>query len=607
MPDPANLLAAGLEPAGTSAPGGWTPPTPEVLAGVFPHLEILALIGQGGMGAVYKARQTHLDRLVAVKLLSAERGADPAFIERFTREARALARLQHPQIVTLYDFGRAGSWLYLVMEHVEGANLRQLMATGRLDPAAAMRLAAPLCDALVHAHAQGVVHRDLKPENILIDGLGQPKIADFGLAKLRSANGDLTQTGDTLGTLHYMSPEQVSGTGTIDHRADVYALGVILYEMLTGNLPLGRCLPPSQSGSDPRLDEVVLKSLEREPDKRWQSVEELRQAVAQIQARLPAGSPSPAADRRTWKTLLGWSLVPAAAIGLLVYVVRPPTRPVAQPIDPPDARPVQQGEQPQESANRAGAHLDEAVTEARRLEAVLAAMEVRRTEMDRRIKELTAQMTRAEADAASAEAEADKAKTAAATADADAAKAKAESVKAEAALAAIRKQQGQVAGEVERLGKQRQELAEHLDAAAQAARAKETEAARDQEQADALARALAARMPGPAPAAPERVELHYDRVAMTTIGHVVRTDGSSHDMPPVPWPRDGAKVLVSAAKAVVERQYADLIAAHRLALAQRERLIDDLLGQVDELERLDLSRRHAGLIADLKRMKGGQP
>src|SRR4051812_45896852 len=115
-----DLLAAAIEPAHASPPGGWIPPTPAVLSGVFPQLEILALIGHGGMGAVYKARQTHLERLVAVKLLSAERGVDPAFVERFTREARALARLQHPQIVTLYDFGRAGSWLYLVMEYVEG-------------------------------------------------------------------------------------------------------------------------------------------------------------------------------------------------------------------------------------------------------------------------------------------------------------------------------------------------------------------------------------------------------------------------------------------------------------------------------------------------------
>jgi predicted Ser/Thr protein kinase len=596
----ADLLAAAIEPAGSPPPGGWIPPTPEVLSGVFPQLEILALIGHGGMGAVYKARQTHLERLVAVKLLSPERGADPAFIERFTREARALARLQHPQIVTLYDFGRAGSWLYLVMEYVEGANLRQLLATGRLDPAAALRLVAPLCDALVHAHAQGVVHRDLKPENILIDSQGQPKIADFGLAKLRSATGALTQTGDALGTLHYMSPEQVSGTGTIDHRADVYALGVILYEMLTGNLPLGRCLPPSQSGSDPRLDEVVLKSLEREPDKRWQTVEELRQAVAHIQARLPAGSPAPAAERRAWKAGLAWGLVPAAVIVLLVFVLWPSDRPgghpiappVAQPIAPPVAPPVQQTAQPQEISAEAearvaaDARLSEAVKEAKRLETVLLAMELRRTEMERKITELTGQTTQSEADAS---------------------KAAAALESATAALASATQKHVQVTGDVERLAKQRQDLTQELDAAMKAIQAKEDAAAHSQEQADILAKELVGRLPGPAPVAPTRLELRFDRDAMTTIGHVVRADGSSEDLAPVPWPRDGAKVLVSAANEVVGRRFTDLVIAHHQKIAQRQRLIGELLPQADDLARLDVSGRHAALIADLKRLGAEKP
>lgn len=590
----ADLLAAGIESAGSREPTGWIPPTPEVLRGVFPQLEILALIGHGGMGAVYKARQTHLERLVAVKLLSPERGADPAFIERFTREARALARLQHPQIVTLYDFGRAGSWLYLVMEYVEGANLRQLMATGRLDPAAALRLVAPLCDALVHAHAQGVVHRDLKPENILIDGQGQPMIADFGLAKLRSVNGDLTQTGDTLGTLHYMSPEQVSGTGHIDHRADVYALGVILYEMLTGNLPLGRCLPPSQSGSDPRLDEVVLKSLEREPDKRWQTVDELRQAVARIQARLPAGSPSTVVERRTWKSGLAWGLIPAAVIGgVLIFVLWRSEPPVAQPIEPPVAQliapavapPVQPSARQPETSHEddarvaADARMSEAVKEAKRLETVLAAMELRRTEMERKITELTVLTTQAEAEAA----------------------------KAIAALESVTQKQVQLTGDVERLTKQRQDLTQELDAAMKTIRTKEDEAARSQEQADILAKELAGRLPGPAPAAPTRLELRYDRDAMATIGHVVRSDGSSEDLAPVPWPRDGAKVLVSAAKEVVGHKFTDLVVAHHRKIAQRQRLIGELLVQADELARLDVSGRHVALIADLKRLGDEKP
>lgn len=393
----ADLLAAAIEPENARKPSGWVPPPPEVLKDVFPQLEIIALIGHGGMGAVYKARQTHLERLVAVKLLSPERSADPSFIERFTREARALARLQHPQIVTLFDFGRVGSWLYLVMEYVEGANLRQVMGTGRLDPSAAMRLVVPLCEALGHAHAQGVVHRDLKPENILIDGQGEPKIADFGLAKLCSANSDLTQTGDSLGTLHYMSPEQISGSGVIDHRADVYALGVILYELLTGNLPLGRCVPPSHSGSDPRLDEVVLRSLEREPSRRWQTVEELRQAVAQIQARIPAEAENKALRTRTWQSTWlwrFWGVLPAAALGVVIYMWARS--------EPLRALPAPSVADNQEKSSQAESRLDEAVNEAKRLETLVTAMHLRKTELERKITDLNGQKNQAEADAAKA-------------------------------------------------------------------------------------------------------------------------------------------------------------------------------------------------------------
>lgn len=585
MTTPADLLAAGINPTGPGTSSGWIPPTPEALSGAFPQLEILALIGHGGMGAVYKARQTHLERIVAVKLLSPERGSDPAFIERFTREAQALARLQHPQIVTLHDFGRAGPWLYLVMEYVEGANLRQLLATGRMDPAASLRLVAPLCDALVHAHAQGVVHRDLKPENILIDNQGQPKIADFGLAKLRSANGALTQTGDALGTLHYMSPEQVAGTGTIDHRADVYALGVILYEMLTGNLPLGRCLPPSQSGSDPRLDEVVLRSLEREPDKRWQTVEELRQAVAQIQARVPTGS-STVVERQPWKTAMAWSAVPAAAI-VVVFLLWRSERPVERStsgVVAPTTRPLVVQPVPQSTHHEATSRegeipLQDVVKEANRVETLLAALELRKAESERAIAELATQKAQAQADAG----------------------------KATAAMETAKQQQAQVTSEVERLVRQKQDLTQELDVAMKTIRTKEDEVARSQERADLLAKELAGRLPGPAPAAPVRLEFHYDRDAMSTIGRVVRSDGSSDNLLPVPWPRDGAKVLVSASKDAVGRQFTDLVIAHHQTIARRQRLIGELVVEADELARLDVSGRHAALVTTLKRLGDEKP
>jgi hypothetical protein len=343
----------------------------------------------------------------------------------------------------------------------------------------------------------------------------------------------------------------------------VYALGVIFYEMLTGNLPLGRCLPPSQSGSDPRLDEVVLKSLEREPDKRWQTVNELRQAVALIQAGMPTTLPSKVADRRPWPLQLIGGLVAVTALVLLVFMWSRPAQAIASPAPPVSP--------PQEKSPVAEARLDEVVKEAKRVETTLAALELRKSEMERKVKDLTGQTALAEADA----------------------------TKATTALESV--------NDVERFTKQRQELTQELEAAMKTIRTKADETARSQEQADLLAKELAGRLPGSAPVAPTRLELRFDRDAMSTIGHVVRADGSSEDLPPVPWPRDGAKVLVSAANDVVGRQFTDLVIAHYQQFAHRQRLIGELLGQADDLERLDASGRHVALIAELKRLGNEKP
>jgi hypothetical protein len=237
------------------------------------------------MGAVYKARQTHLDRLVAIKILPPEISEDAGFVERFTREARALARLNHPHIIGIHDFGRAGGYCYFVMEYVDGVNLRQAMVAG-LKPAEALRIVPQICDALQFAHEEGIVHRDIKPENILLDSRGRVKIADFGLAKLLGTTPEdtsLTGTRQAMGTLHYMAPEQIAGARDVDHRADIYSLGVTFYEMLTGDLPLGRFPPPSQKVPvDVRLDEVVLRSLEREPQQRYQHASEVKTDVEEI-------------------------------------------------------------------------------------------------------------------------------------------------------------------------------------------------------------------------------------------------------------------------------------------------------------------------------------
>jgi tRNA A-37 threonylcarbamoyl transferase component Bud32 len=286
-----------VSPQGTTPhPGPFTAPVPADLASHFPHLEILELIGQGGMGAVYKARQTKLDRIVALKVLPPEWGADPAFAERFSREARALARLNHPHVVAVHDFGEAGGLYYLLMEYVDGVNLRQALQAGPLPPEQALAVIPQICEALQYAHEEGIVHRDVKPENILLDRRGRVKIADFGLAKLLNrprAEFTLTGSRQVMGTLDYMAPEQRSRPQEIDHRADIYSLGVVFYEMLTGELPLGRFAPPSERvGVDARLDEVVHRALETDPERRYQSASDVKADVESV-----TGGQAPAAGR----------------------------------------------------------------------------------------------------------------------------------------------------------------------------------------------------------------------------------------------------------------------------------------------------------------------
>jgi serine/threonine protein kinase len=267
----------------TTGFGPFTPPSVDELRPLFPQLEIIELLGQGGMGAVYKARQPGLDRLVALKLLPP--AADAAFAERFTREARTLAKLNHPGIVTVYDFGQAGGFYYFVMEFVEGVNLRQAQQAHKLTPSEALAIVPKICEALQIAHDAGIVHRDIKPENILLDAKGRVKIADFGLAKLldRPEQSHLTGTHQAMGTMHYMAPEQWEKPLTVDHRADIYSLGVVFYELLTGELPLGRFAAPSQKVQvDVRIDDVVLRTLEKEPDRRYQHASDVKTDVERI-------------------------------------------------------------------------------------------------------------------------------------------------------------------------------------------------------------------------------------------------------------------------------------------------------------------------------------
>lgn len=257
------------------------------IAAAFPDLEILDLIGHGGMSAVFRAKQSRLDRVVALKVLPKSLAATPGFPERFNREGRVLARLNHPHIVTVHDFGESGGFCYLTMEYVDGVNLRQAMRAGRFTPEQALNIIPTLCDALQFAHSQGVLHRDIKPENILLDSKGRVKIADFGIAKILGEDGGdamlLTQSGAKLGTAPYMAPEQIEKPSSVDHRADIYSLGVVFYEMLTGELPLGRFAAPSEIAAvGGNIDEIVFRALEKERTRRQQSAGEFKTQIENL-------------------------------------------------------------------------------------------------------------------------------------------------------------------------------------------------------------------------------------------------------------------------------------------------------------------------------------
>ncbi len=272
-------------------------PTIDALSEMFPQLEIIELLGAGGMGAVYKARQPRLDRVIALKILSCPKEQHENFALRFELEAQLLAKLNHPNIVSIYDFGEiertsdeeGNNLFYFMMEFVDGADLNRLIHTGGLEPAQALMLVPQICDALQFAHDEGIFHRDIKPANILVDQKGNVRIADFGLAKLIGADQEeaimtgLTMTGTSMGTPHYMAPEQWDSPRDVDHRADIYSLGVVFYEMLTGERPHGIFESPSEkSGVDGRIDDVVMKAMEREPDLRYQRASEVKDDVTRV-------------------------------------------------------------------------------------------------------------------------------------------------------------------------------------------------------------------------------------------------------------------------------------------------------------------------------------
>jgi hypothetical protein len=328
--------------------------------------EISGMLGRGGMGEVYRARDTRLERTVAVKTLNPEMSAHPEFRERFVREARAISALNHANICTLYDVGQTGDLSYLVMEHIAGAALNERLKKGPMPVVEALECAAQVADALDHAHRRGVVHRDLKPSNIVLTKSGA-KLLDFGIAKLMQRPGEaaqagaqgphtMTSQGMVVGTLHYMAPEQLQGL-EVDARADLFALGAVIYEMLIGarafdGISQATIMAKIISGEPerltdlpamgpPELERLLRRCLAKDPEERWQTARDLRSELKWIAGRLaqpdtkPAtgevpGQPAAARPPRRRSITLPWALaglgLAAAAVGVPWAVSRPGDR-----------------------------------------------------------------------------------------------------------------------------------------------------------------------------------------------------------------------------------------------------------------------------------------
>ncbi len=292
-------------------------------------------IGQGGMGSVFRATQLSLGRSVAVKVLAPELSGRDQMVSRFKREIKTLTSLSHPNIVALLDggFDSDKGLYYYVMELIDGVTVRDVIDGGGLEPAKALLMVPKICDALEYAHQMGVVHRDVKPANILLDREGRVKIADFGLSRLieeKEDEGRITRTQQVMGTVEYMAPEQREGAKHIDHRADIYSLGVVFYELLTGELPIGRFDPPSKKVEvDVRLDDVVLRVLAKDPQRRYQRASEVAVDVRSLESDSAVASPGTSGSHQeeedmehaisTPSRVSGWAIA-SFVLALLIIV-----------------------------------------------------------------------------------------------------------------------------------------------------------------------------------------------------------------------------------------------------------------------------------------------
>jgi len=306
--------------------------------------EILAPIGTGGMGEVYRARDSKLGRDIAIKVLPAGLAENPEALSRFEREAHAVARLSHPNILAIHDFGREGETHYAVMELLEGETLRTRMERGGLPTRKAVDLAVQIAEGLAAAHEKGIVHRDLKPDNVFVTHEGRAKLLDFGLAKRVTpvseqeshlqTGAQRTEPGKVMGTVEYMSPEQVRGED-VDHRSDIFSFGTMLYEMLSGSLPFARetiveCMtailkedPPeiAQAGASPSLQRIVQHCLEKKPGERFQSARDIAFALRALSGSVVVSGQAGAVRRRGWRPWLVAAAVAATlgAAGLAAY------------------------------------------------------------------------------------------------------------------------------------------------------------------------------------------------------------------------------------------------------------------------------------------------
>jgi serine/threonine protein kinase len=289
-------------------------PPENTLAGrTLSHYQVVSLLGAGGMGEVYLARDARLDRSVAIKILPGELAADPERLQRFEREARAASALNHPNVATIYDVGESDGLHFIVMEHVEGETVAARVAQRALVPAAVVDIAVQAADALDVAHAKGITHRDVKPANLMVTSRGHLKVLDFGVAKMklrdesaRSSDWTLepgTAIGRVIGSGPYMSPEQMTG-GDVDPRSDVFSLGVVMYQMATGHLPFSgstrdelmeailRATPESMTGLNPdvpaELERITFRCLEKSAEDRYQSARALLSDLWPLKRQLDA-------------------------------------------------------------------------------------------------------------------------------------------------------------------------------------------------------------------------------------------------------------------------------------------------------------------------------